>query len=242
MTINEQEKELIVQSTVDSADKMMEKIITRQSPKKRVLSFCKPHEQSKTAITLTETQRLPARPRDFRISLEGQIDMLRSELSDILALSVRNYLFEPKRNNSHFSRGRLRSDVEASDMVRDRGALSYYTWPQIRKIIYEILSDSKGESIDNAILNSEIFYRFVKYCYEVYLYQMKENEQAFLNATSPAIRKYGLRHKNTKESDNLDIYARDLTPDKIDKLAKANIQLLQSTKLKRIQKNILYTA
>jgi hypothetical protein len=108
MTINEQEKELIVQSTVDSAYKMMEKIITRQSPKKRVFSFCKPHEQSKTAITLTETQRLPARPRDFRISLEGQMDMLSSELSDILALSVRNYLLEPKRNNSHFSRGRLR--------------------------------------------------------------------------------------------------------------------------------------
>lgn len=231
MTIDGQEKELIIQCIVDSACKMIERIITRQSPKQRALSFCKPHEQSKTAIirhtnlfnNLIETQRLPVRPCDFRISLEeGQSDILGSELSDILALSLRNYLLKPKRNNLHFSRDRLRSDVKVSGIMREqRDASSYYTYPQI-KHIYEILSDSKArESIDNAILDSEVFYSFAKYCYEVYLYQMKENEQTFLNTPSPAIRKYRLRHKSIKEeSDSLDIYARDLTPDKIDRLAK----------------------
>ncbi|HYA82989.1 MAG TPA: hypothetical protein VEH06_06005 [Candidatus Bathyarchaeia archaeon] len=241
MTINEQEKEMIVRGIVDSACKMMERIITRQSPKNRTLSFCKPHEQSKKAVTrrtilfnnLTKTQRLPARPRDFRINLEGQRDILGSELSDILGISVRDYLVKPKRNNFHVSRGRLRSDVEASGIARE---------PQIRKIIYEILSDSKArESIDNAILNSEIFYRFAKYCYEVYLYQMKENEQAFLNTTSAAIRKYGLRHKNTKEeSDSLDIYARDLTPAKIDRLAKGYaINTINKIKQDEARKNYI---
>jgi hypothetical protein len=166
MTINDQEKELIVPGIVDSACKMIERIITRQSPKKRALSLCKPHEQSKTAITrhtilfnnLTERQRLPARPRDFRISLEeGQRDILVSELSDILALSVRNYLLKPKRNNFHFFRGRLRSDVEASGITRD--ILSYYTYPQIRKIIYEILSDSNlGNQL---IMRSSILKYFI---------------------------------------------------------------------------------
>lgn len=250
LTINDQEKELIVRGIVDSACKMIERIITRQSPKKCALSFCKPNEQSRTATTrhtilinnLTERQRLPARPRDFRISLEeGQRDILVSELSDILALSVRNYLLKPKRNNFHFSKGRLRSEVSGKAREQ-RDILSYYTYPQIRKIIYEILSDSKArESIYNAILNSEIFYRFAKYCYEVYLYQMKENEQTFLNTTSPAIRKYGLRHKSTKEeSDSLDIYARDLTPDKIDRLAKG-YAISTINKIKHDGKNILYT-
>ena len=152
-TINmtEQEKEALVQGIVDAACKMMERIITRQSPRKRALSLCKPYKQSKTAITrdtilfntLTKTQRLPARPRDFRISLaEEQRDILDSELSDILASLECNYLLEPKRDSFPFPRGRPKSDVEASGIAKERrGALSYYTYPQIRKIIDEILEN-----------------------------------------------------------------------------------------------------
>ena len=93
MTINEQEKELFVKGIVDTACKMMERIITSKSAKKRAISRCKPHEQSKTGITrntilfniLTKTQRLPARPRDFRISLaEGQRVTIRTIRYSIL--------------------------------------------------------------------------------------------------------------------------------------------------------------
>jgi hypothetical protein len=46
ITINEQEKELLVQGIIDSACKMMERIITSKSAKKRAISRCKPHQQS----------------------------------------------------------------------------------------------------------------------------------------------------------------------------------------------------
>lgn len=251
ISINEQEKQALVQGIIESSYKMMERIITRQSAKNRALSLCKTHMQSKTAITrdtilfnnLTKTQRLPARPRDFRINLaEKQKDILDSELSDILASLVHNCLLEPKRDNFPFSRGKPKSDVETSGIAKEwRGALSYYTYPQIRQIIDEILSDSKPiESIDNTILNSDIFYRFSKCYFEVYLYQMKANEKAFLNTMSPAIRKYGLRYKSTKELDSADIYAKDLTPNKIKKLAKG-YAINTINNLKQDGKNILYT-
>ncbi|MGC2572994.1 MAG: hypothetical protein WA364_15900, partial [Candidatus Nitrosopolaris sp.] len=120
ISINEQEKQALVQGIIESSYKMMERIITRQSAKNRALSLCKPHMQSKTAITrdtilfnnLTKTQRLPARPRDFRINLaEKEKDILDSELSDILASLVHNCLLEPKRDNFPFSRGKPKSDV-----------------------------------------------------------------------------------------------------------------------------------
>ncbi|HXX98146.1 MAG TPA: hypothetical protein VEL11_13630 [Candidatus Bathyarchaeia archaeon] len=99
--------------------------------------------------------------------------------------------------------------------------LSYYTHSQIRSVVDEILNDPKyRELIERAILNSKIFYNFAKYNYEVYIYQMKENEQAFRNTMSPAFRKYGLRDKSRDKLDSLDTYAKDLTPDKIERLAK----------------------
>jgi len=122
-----------------------------------------------------------------------------------------------------------------------RGALSYYTYPQIRKLIDEILSDSSSrELIDKAILNSELFYRFLKYSFEVHFYQMKEDEQAFRNTMSPAIRKYGLGYKKLEESDSSYILAKDLTPDKIDRLAKG-YAIKTKNKYKQDEKNILYT-
>jgi len=185
---------------------MMERIITRQSPRKRALSLCKPHKQSKTAIArdtilfnnLTKTQRLPARPRDFRISLaEEQKDILDSELSEILSSLVHKCLLEPKRDKFHFTRGRPKSEEMSGIAKERRGALSYYTYAQIGKLIDEILSDSSSrELIDKAILNSELFHRFLKYSFQVHFYQMKEDEHSFRNTMSPAIRKYGLHDKS----------------------------------------------
>jgi hypothetical protein len=250
ITISEQEKEALVQGIVDSACKMMERIITRQSPRKRALSLCKPHKQSKTAITrdtilfnnLTKTQRLPARPRDFRISLaEEQKDILDSEISDILSSLVHKCLLEPKRDKFPFPRGRPKSEEMSGIAKERRGALSYYTYPQIRKLIDEILSDSSSrELIDKAILNSEGFYSFLKYSFEVHFYQMKEDEQAFRNTMSPAIRKYGLAYKRLEELDGSYILAKDLTPDKIDRSAKG-YTINTMNKLRHDGKSILYT-
>lgn len=251
IAFNEQEKELFVQGIIDSACKMMERIITSKSAKKRGISRCKPHQQSKTQICrdsiffniLTKTQQLPARPRDFRINLaEEQKDLEYSELSDILAWSVHNYFLEPKRDRFPFRRGRPNSDEKISGMAKERrGALSYYTHSQIRSIVDEILKDPKSrELIERTILNSEKFRNFAKYNYEAYLYQMKENEQAFRNTMSPAFRKYGLRDKSREELDSLDTYAKDLTPDKIERLAKG-WAIKTVNKLQQDEGNILYT-
>jgi hypothetical protein len=48
---------------------------------------------------------------------------------------------------------------------------------------------------------------------EVYLYQMKEDEHAFLNTMKPATRKYGLGYKKLEELDSSYIFAKDLTRD-----------------------------
>ena len=251
ISISQQEKEALVQGIVDSACKMMERIITRKSPRKYANSLCKRHKQSKTEITrstilfhiLTKTQRLPARPRDFRINLATeQRDILDSELSDILALLVRSYLLEPKRDNFPFPKGRPKSDEEESGIAKERrGTLSYYTYPQIRKIIDEILGDSKSrESIDNAILNSEGFFRFLKYSFEVHFYQMKESQEAFKNTMSPVIRKYGLRYKRPEELDSSYILVKDLTPVNIERLARG-YAIDTKNKFQQSGKNILYT-
>jgi len=69
---------------------------------------------------------------------------------------------------------------------------------------------------------------------------MKENEQAFRNTMSPAFRKYGLRDKSRDKLDSLDTYAKDLTPDKIERLAKGWV-INTMNKLQQDGKNILYT-
>ena len=68
---------------------------------------------------------------------------------------------------------------------------------------------------------------------------MKENEQAFKNTMSPAIRKYGLRDKRLEELDSSDIFAKDLTPDKIESLAKG--YAINRMQLQQDGKNTLYT-
>ena len=150
---------------------MMENIITSKSPKKCARDSAKPYQQSKTAVTkstiffntLTNNQKLPARPRDFRASLaddEKSIGM--PELSDVLSIMVRQQLLEPKRSNIPFPRGRPKSDTRITD--ERRGRFSYYERSRIKVIIDEVLNDIESiNKIDNAILNSEMFYRFLKY-------------------------------------------------------------------------------
>ena len=101
----------------------------------------KPHKQSKTHITrstilfniLTNTERLPARPRDFRINLgEEEKDILSSELSDILSSMVHQHFLQNKGEGGkplpfHFPRGNALSDIKKSGIAEERrGAESVY--------------------------------------------------------------------------------------------------------------------
>jgi hypothetical protein len=134
------------------------------------------------------------------------------------------------------------SDIHESGVTEERrGAISYYKSPRIKEIIDEILQDSKStQSIVNAILNSEIFYKFLKYSFEVYLYQMKEDETSFLNSMTPAIIKYGVEHKSLDELDDSYLFAKDLTADKIKRLAKG-YAIDTMNKFQPDGRNILFT-
>lgn len=229
----------------------MDRIISTKSPRSRARDYSKPHKQSTTDITrntilfntLTNKQRLPARPRDFRINLaEEEKNIGSSELSDILTFMVNQVLLEPKRGDFPYLKGRPLSDVKKSGIAKGRtGSYSYYEPSKEKELINEILRDSKSiQLIDNAILNSPIFYRFLKYGFEVYLYQMKEDEDKFMITMKREIMKYGLRHKKANELDNSYILAKDLTYEKIKRLSKG-YAINTMKNFKEDGKNILYT-
>jgi hypothetical protein len=245
--INEEERDFLVKGIIDSAFKMMERIVSAKNPKNCARDICRSHKQSKTEITrntiffniLTGVQRLPARPRDFRINLASEEKHIQeSELSDILFSLVQRNFLDPKRDAFPFPRGRPKSDSQISGLAKERrGAFSYYTQSEAKRKIDEILGDPKCiELIDNTIVTSDIFNRFLRYSFEVYLCQMKENEHAFLNTLKPAISKYGLGHKNLDELDSSYIFAKDLTPDKIKRFATG-----YAINMKKDGKDILYT-
>lgn len=249
ITISDEEKALLVQDIIDSIRVFMERTISRKSPKSRARDSSKHHKQSKTDIArstirfniLTDTQRLPARPRDFRINLaEQEKDIGASELNDILTSLVSQHFLENKREKFPFPKGRPLSDIKKSGIVEERRGLgSYYEPARIKEAIDEILKDSKyRQVIDNAILKSETFFRFLRYSFEVGYIQLKENENAFLNTMRPPIQKYGLTYKS--KPDNSEILARNLTPDKIKELAKAHA-VCEMNQFKEDGKSILYT-
>ena len=72
--ISRQQKSAIADGIIWGALTIMKRMIERESPKKHAAHDSKPFRQSKMAITnntisiniLTNDQKLPARPRDFR--------------------------------------------------------------------------------------------------------------------------------------------------------------------------------
>jgi hypothetical protein len=252
ITISEEQKATLDKVIIDSIHIFMERAISRKSPKSRALDRSKRHKQSKTHIArstillniLTNIQHLPARPRDFRINLaEEEKDIQDSELSDILSSMVRQHFLQNKRGKFCLPRGKPLSDIKKSGIADERrGAGSAYKVDILKEAIDEILKDSKSrQTIDDAILKSETFFRFLRYSFEVGYIQMKENENAFLNTMRPAIMKYGLIHKRKKEElDGSYIYTRDLTNDKIKLLAKG-MATDTMNQFKQDEKDILYT-
>jgi hypothetical protein len=245
ITISKEEKAAVSQGIIDNALKMMERVITEKSAKKRARSWSKPHNQSKTAITsdtilfniLTRVQQLPARPRDFRLNLsDEEKEVGGPELSDILRSMVRKNLLDPKRDDFPFPKGRPGSDLAEER----RGRFSYYEQSKIKAILDEIIKDPEVvRSIDNEILKNPLLYRSLKYYFETHFYQMRENETAFLNTQKPAIMKYGLAQRKKEELDSSWTHAKYLTSDKIKKLAE-HYALYTIRTFKEDGKTILY--
>jgi len=154
---------------------------------------------------------------------------------------VRQGLLENKKEKFPYPRGRPPADINKSGIAEERrGSESYYKSSRTKELIDLVLKDPKSiEQIDNAILNSEQFYSFLKYSFKVYLYQMKEDEKAFMNVMKPPIKKYGIGHKRLEELDEYDIFAKDLNPEKINRLSRG-YAINTVNNLKKDGKNILY--
>jgi hypothetical protein len=245
-SLTHEEKQIVIQGIIDTINKFMDRVVVSESPKKRAKTWSKPHKQSKTAIAsntmffdnLTDSQRLPSRPRDFRLSLaERERNIGAAELSDILASMVNKYLLQNKRSGFPFPRG-----GPTNDLAEERkGRFSYYELPEIRKIIDKIIIDPKTiKQINNAILAKDLLYRFLKYSFKTHFHQLKENESAFITSMGPSIQRYGISYKKKAELDISWIYAKDLTNDKIKKLAE-KYAIHTMHKLKNADLNILYT-
>ncbi|MFL6320172.1 MAG: hypothetical protein ACJ71P_03850 [Nitrososphaeraceae archaeon] len=231
MTISEEERSMIIQGVIHTVPVIMDKIISRKSPKSAARDALKIDRQSITAITrsvvffntLANVQQFPARPRDFRINFSEEEKNIRdSELSDILTSMVRQGFLQNKREKFPYPKGRPLADIKKSGIAEERrGSESYYEPSRIKELINIVLNDPKSiEQIDNVILKSEQFYRFLKYSFEVYLYQMNQNEKAFMDIMRAPIIKYGIGHKRLEELDSSYVFAKDLTREKIKRLSK----------------------
>jgi hypothetical protein len=183
-----------------------------------------------------------SRPRDFKINFHEEDRNIKDyELSYILTSIANQGFLENKKEKIPYPRGRPPADTDKSGIAEERtGRASYYESSRTKEMIDLVLKDPQPlEQIDNAILNSAQFYSFLKYSFKVYLYQMKENEEAFLNVMKPPIKKYGIGHKRLEELDEYDIFANDLTPEKINRLSKGYAYNTMNN-FKEDGKNILY--
>jgi hypothetical protein len=244
-SVTDEDKKLVTKGIIDTTLKMMENIVTQRSSKKRAKTWCGNHNQSTNARTyntilfqlLVREQHLPARPRDFRLKLaDSERNIGRAELSDNLAKFVRINLLERNEKAFPFSRGRPKFESHLSD--ERRGRRSYYKLSKIKEIIDDVLKDfNVVKSIDNALITSNILYKFLKYSFETALYQIKENPNAFRNSYEPAIKKYGIQNSS---NDGSLILIKDLSEDKLKSLARMYAKNTIEN-FKKDEKNILYT-
>lgn len=179
----------------------MNRIESRQGPKKIADSFCNVQNQSKerkarNAVLfnlMTENQNLPARPRDFRINFPEDVQNIRkSQLSDVLSSPVRMNLIDNKRDKFPFKRGRPIQDNESLSEER-RGGPSYFTESKFHQIIDKLLENpSDFEEIKTELQAMDEYYKFLVYSFEANKIQFLTNEEAFMKSQTPASMKYGI--------------------------------------------------
>lgn len=222
----EDERNILIHDIVDVTEKMMQSIITKKSPKNRAKSSCGEYKHSERHLTrdtilvniMSRNQTLPARPRDFRLKLPMDQKKIEGHgLFDMLQFLVRICILKYKKEEFKFRRGRPRSGSQLSEEIRGRKD-SFYQRTDIYQIIDNMLADSTTiEKIDKN-LDKEKLYNFLKYSFASHFYEMKFCPEKFLESLKP--------YEKITE-DNKDKYAnaplvlaKDLTPEKINNLAK----------------------
>jgi hypothetical protein len=223
---NSEDREILINEICSAIEKRIKGIILEKSAKSRAKAWSKAYSQSKTRLTfdsilfniMTGKQQLPARPRDFRLSLPDEEKTIKGpELSDALSKLVDFNIIDPRRVTLPLGRGRPKRQLSEEN----RGRLSYYESSNLKKSISEIIQDpSLLASIDQKLIQSGKLYCLLKYSFEAAFYQAKENEREFLNTFRP----YGVSEQqlesNTKKDGNW-IRFKDMAPEKLKQLAGA---------------------
>lgn len=201
----------------------MKQTMEREKPKQRAAHDSNRFGQSKSAITdntisidiLTNCQKLPARPRDFRSGLANEeMNIGNSELSDVFASLCRRHILERSKKSSSNPRGRPVSSSDPSNETR--GRKSYYGTSRVKQIIDQVLNDQESfKKIDKAITGSDIYFKHRKYSIEVALHQRKTDKEKFLNTYRPILKKYGI---NEMQSSG-EFIMEDIKDDLIERIA-----------------------
>lgn len=230
----------LVEAICVAIERMMEKIMTKKSPKERASFWCHSHNQSQKRSTfdsvfynlITGKQRLPARPRDVRLNLaekERTIDW--GELSDVLAKLVALNIIDGHRDNFPLPRGRPNRELSPEY----RGRNSYYVFSDLKNLISEVLKDpSMITSINGRLVSNKQLYGFLKYSYACIIHQAKQNEHSFQNTFRP----YGMTEQQLELNGKREgprILFKDISDKKLEQLAgayaKRAIENLESNRI-----------
>jgi hypothetical protein len=222
----EDERNILIHDIVDVTEKMMQSIVTKRSPKNRAKSSCGKYKHSKRYLTrdtilvniMSGNQTLPARPRDFRVKMPvEQKNIERHGLFDMLQFLVRIYILNYKKEEFKFRHGRPRSGSELSEETRGRKD-SFYQRTDIYQIIDKMLADYTTIGKIDKNLDKQKLYDFLKYSFASHFYEIKICPEKFLESLKP-YEKIAEVNKDKYANAPL-VLAKDLTPEKINILAK----------------------
>jgi hypothetical protein len=241
--INAEQKSAISAGIIWGTLTIMEQTITRESVKRCAIRDSKRSRQSETAMAdntisiniLTNDQKLPARPRDFKARLANEERNIGNpELSDVLSSLCRRLII--KHSEKNFSNPRGRPFFDSNPIIETRGRKSYYDESNVKQIIDHVLSEQEYfKKVDDAITSSDIYFKHRKYSIEVSLHQMKRYGKKFLNTYRPVFKRYGLE---AREPSSAQINKEDLTDELIEKIATG---LARDTRSTEEEKRAIYT-
>ncbi|HYZ58790.1 MAG TPA: hypothetical protein VE544_03955 [Nitrososphaeraceae archaeon] len=129
-------------------------------------------------------------------------------------------LLQNRRDKFPYPKGR---PIKERLGEEQRGHPGYYEESRLKVIVDECLRDPELlEEINNSIMKTDLFHRFLKYSFQTHLYQIQFNEKAFQNSNRPVIQKYGFQEK-VKLGGSW-VLVRDLTDERLDRLSGAYTQ------------------
>jgi hypothetical protein len=226
----EDDGDKIVSAIVGAAAKLIERKTAEKSPKELAKLQMGAHAQSRKSMvydsvlhnTLSNKQKFPARPREFRRQLGEPIQKIGSaELSDNLASLARTGLLINKREKFPIPRRAPRKDSYLAE--EPRGMRSYYEPSEVKKLVDQVLADETlVRKLTDRLIQSGLLYKLIRYENCVLLYQARLNKQSIFNTYATS----GLSEaRTTLNADRLSgspmILVRDLTDEKIEALADA---------------------